>query len=696
MLDKFNKFTFPLMMMAAMPCTAALDADSTLSKTLDEVVVEARAQNATAVSTTYLPSRRVKDSSQDAIDLLQRMSIPQISINPVSNEVSTISGQEVSVFINYLLATPEDIKGLRTGDVRKVEYLDFPDDPRFRGVPHAVNIIVAEYEYGGYTKLFDKQYVGGTFTNDASVYSKFSYKKMTYDVFAETDYVNSSHVGSSETAVYRLSNGTATRDMTYGSSEFSYLDLPVSLRASYNSEKVQVVNTLGFRLFDRFDNTRRGMISMSDVPSGSYSYCNVAPGINRTVSWSGQYYFSLRDKLSMAFYPTASYSHNTSVRRYHTDIPESSPINNDAGEDAWSLRLNAQLARKLDGHNSVKAILLGGSEINHVRYIGDSPYVTDFSNSYCSASAGYTLSLDRLNGTADAGVLCEFQRTNGQAYNDCYPFGHLSVNYSPDNKNQMSLWFQYATNSPDVSERSPNVIQTDELMYQTGAPGLENSRHVTVDVDYTFLPSNRFSATVFAGYFGNYDRSVAVYDLYDGGKALLRTYRNDGDYTVGKIGASATLKLLSNSLVLNVSPRWYHYKSSGYIDAYKAPFEIQFYGAWYVGNFSFSGFYMNRTHRFDSQTGAYTTERSYYHLAAGWSHKAWNVQAMALNFGRYGYDGSWSTLDSPLYSRRSVGYTANYRACFVISATYTFGYGKKLRRDDEVGAQSGGSSAIMQ
>ncbi len=82
------------------------------------------------------------------------------------------------------------MQGLRTPDVKKVEYLEFPSDPRFRGARRVVNIIVHEYAYGGYTKL--------------------------------------------------------TRTETLNGSHFKQNQYPVTLRATYASEKIQIRNTIGF------------------------------------------------------------------------------------------------------------------------------------------------------------------------------------------------------------------------------------------------------------------------------------------------------------------------------------------------------------------------------------------------------------------------------------------------------------------
>ena len=56
------------------------------------------------------------------------MAIPQIRINVVSNKVTDNFGTEVALYINGMEASSEDLEGLRTADVRNVEYLEFPTD----------------------------------------------------------------------------------------------------------------------------------------------------------------------------------------------------------------------------------------------------------------------------------------------------------------------------------------------------------------------------------------------------------------------------------------------------------------------------------------------------------------------------------------------------------------------------------------
>ncbi len=64
--------------------------DSIKAQNLDEVVVEAQMQRTSPTSTTFIPTVKQKNASQNAIDLLRQMAIPQIQINPVSEQGNRI------------------------------------------------------------------------------------------------------------------------------------------------------------------------------------------------------------------------------------------------------------------------------------------------------------------------------------------------------------------------------------------------------------------------------------------------------------------------------------------------------------------------------------------------------------------------------------------------------------------------------
>ena len=116
---------------------------------LQAVSVEADCSKASSDKTTYLPTQRQKNASQTAIDLLRNMAIPQININLVDESVTTLTGGAVAIYVNGLPASSEELQGMITADVKTVEYLDFPADPRFNGNEHVINFIMQRYEYGG-------------------------------------------------------------------------------------------------------------------------------------------------------------------------------------------------------------------------------------------------------------------------------------------------------------------------------------------------------------------------------------------------------------------------------------------------------------------------------------------------------------------------------------------------------------------
>lgn len=126
--------------------------------------------------TIFVPQQRQKNTSMTGIELLERIGIPQVRINPDNGSVETNTGKPVNLFIDYTEATNSDLSGMNIQDVKRVEYYEFPSDPRFLGKRYVVNFIMTRYEYGGYTRLYGYEY---TISNNQNLQmnSRFQYKK---------------------------------------------------------------------------------------------------------------------------------------------------------------------------------------------------------------------------------------------------------------------------------------------------------------------------------------------------------------------------------------------------------------------------------------------------------------------------------------------------------------------------------------
>ncbi len=128
------------LLIAGSAMAQSTEPDSIKTQELNEVVVEAQLQSTSATVSTYLPTKRQRNAAQNGPELLNHMAIPQLGIVSGYN-VTTNAGQKVDLYIDYVPASEQDLNGMRMADVKKVEYYDFPTDPRFQGSQHVVNFV---------------------------------------------------------------------------------------------------------------------------------------------------------------------------------------------------------------------------------------------------------------------------------------------------------------------------------------------------------------------------------------------------------------------------------------------------------------------------------------------------------------------------------------------------------------------------
>ncbi len=672
--------------------------DSLKTHNLDEVVVEAQMQRTSSTYSTYIPTGGQKNAAQNAIDLLRQMAIPQIQINPVTDAVTDNLGSEVSIFINWFAASKEEMEGLLMQDVKKVEYLEFPSDPRFRGAQRVINIIVQEYYYGGYTKLTTNENFLAGFASRNNIFSKFSFKKMTYDLYVGAYNSDSHYIGDNLTGVYSLINSDGNdyeliRTETLDRSHYKQNQYPFTLRATYASEKIQIRNTVGFAHTSTPAYNQSGKLTYQPGIEKDYSFERNNPNHNNSLAYQGSFFISLPKQFSLDISPRFTYTHSNDYFSYTTS--NSPEISRNAREDAYNYRVDAYLRKNIGQKHTVMLGGNGGDNINRLRYSGTNDYYDRFHNAFAAGMLCYNFQTQKISLYADAGFCWEGSDINGQKYNDTYPFTHINLRFSPNAKNAFSAYFQYATSSPAINQKTADILQDNEYMYITGNPLLKNSRHITLNLAYTWMPSNNLGVSAYSQYSEVFNRHLYAYNLYNSGTALLRTVINDGNKLSGEIGIAVNWKLLNGKLQLYAKPKQSLYKSTGIYDKSYNPFSITFQATYYLNKFYFQAYYQS------PEKGMYTMypqiykNRNFHSLTVGWANSNWNVRLMAANIFNTGWQSEKTSMETPLYTEYAETINNNYHSRLNIAITYSFGYGKKVQRGNEVGEQSGANSAIM-
>ena len=114
-----------------------------------------------------------------------------------------------------------------------------------------------------------------------------------------------------------------------------------------------------------------------------------------------------------------------------------------------------------------------------------------------------------------------------------------------------------------------------------------------------------------------------------------------------------------------------------------------------LNNLYFQAYYQSPGKLMFTSSPQIHKNRNFHSLSIGWANSKWNVRVMAANFFNKGWCSADIVTESPLYTeyQENIGTSSHPR--INITATYTFGYGKKVQRGNEVGEQSGASSAIL-
>jgi len=657
---------------------------------LEEVVVKGESKKLTADGVTCVPTIEQTRASMNGYDLLSRLGISMLDVNPVLKTVKTIHDQDIKMFINGVPATPDDLQGLRPKSVLKVQYLEYPDDPKYGGADFVVNYILKELEWGGYTKLFASDWLLNVPYNiRSSVYSKFKYKSMTFDFFGGWQYKNAHHLGNNETERYMLTDDTGslfecvrntevlkTRNRTYG--------IPATFRAIYESKTVRIINTIGTSFYRTPNSYNIGSIEITPFEDDTHTYNSCNTGIWRAYNWNGTLLLSLPHDYSLNISGSASYSHNNNNSIYATSIPNSLTIENGTKENGWNTDWSASANKRLNAHMSVNLDVNANFSSSDTEYFGSSPFTGEYNSAHVFGSARFTYRRNGMDMFARVGGAWERSSMNGHNEYFGYPVIHLNWAYSPSSRHRFSALFGLAASNIGADSKFENVIQQNEFLYITGNPNLESATHIDGNCSYTWHPSDQLSLTGLIVYVCTFKPVVTVYEPYLDGTAIIRKMLNSGWEQYIRGALNMTYQPIPQ-LQIQGSCKYVNRRLTGVIPRTFDGFSWSATAYYYLKDFNFSVAYFDDGSDMDIKQGMTIKNKPFYYISCGWNKGPWNLECVLANFLRDDWTINNKILSTPYYCFDQSHLDVKIHRCLELSVSYTFDYGKPVQHGDEIG-----------
>ena len=271
-----------------------------------------------------IPTERQKQDAFDGTDLLARLSLPMLTISPVTKAITYAGTGNVSLYINGKPASKADIDAMKTTDVIRIEYLDYPTDPRFDHNDHVVNFIIQKYIYGGYTRATAIEEIRYLYSL-ANIYSKFEVNNVALDVyFSSNNSIQNNDISSSATSyLLKGADGSSQflrEENDIDASRAIIHNYPLTLRAQVSGNNYYISNSAGYTydtnpVFWQRNNTQYSGLLTSNTSAFS-SYRNRSS----SVWYSGYYYLILPKDFTLKIAPSFTYGHFNRNSLYDSGI----------------------------------------------------------------------------------------------------------------------------------------------------------------------------------------------------------------------------------------------------------------------------------------------------------------------------------------------------------------------------------------
>lgn len=521
------------------------------SQQLEEVTVTASNLTATADKKMVFPNQKQVKASHNGIDLLNRLMLPRLNVNPMDGSISTNDGGSVQLCINGRKASKEEVTALQPEEIIRVE---MEEDPgvRYGDAAVMVNYVVRRYDMGGSFGYNGQQCIQTLFGRH-NLNGKFNFGKSEISFYYGTNQQYFDEVWSNRTETFVFEDGS----MYHRHQE----TLPGKVESfnhwgglTYNlqeSDKYMLNVSTGFSHYIQPNKVEKGQLYTEEYPdlmTDRYTHQH-----ERSISPRLDLYYqrNLKNRQFIAFNAVGTYIDTNNRNRYQESQNDTPIVDYYSAVQGKKHSIIAEGIYEKQFKNESK--LTGG--IRHTYsytdnlYQGTLLYNTRMRQSTTYGYVQYAGKWKILAYRLGMGVTRSWLQQEGE---EDYQTWSLNPRFNlncPINKQwSVALQGSISTINPSLSELSAVDQLTDSLQIQRGNPNLKPYNYYQANFRLNYHKS-KWNIGFFSNY--TYRDNVIMGYVYREKNKFVHSYANHSDFQNWRTGIHVRVGMLWNILQLS-------------------------------------------------------------------------------------------------------------------------------------------------
>ncbi|MDE6718045.1 MAG: outer membrane beta-barrel protein [Muribaculaceae bacterium] len=641
----------------------------------------------------FIPSKKEKQLSDSPETLIGIMNLPILKSE--GGSISTIGGEPVTIFINGVPANNIDLATFNTKDVKRVEYIAAPTDPKFMGGRNVLNFIMAEYLVGGVTKAYLFQQIPNRGIYQIS--SKLVYKRMTFG--ASVSYRYNKERGRHRDEIFRYEDifldGNLYENLIRESrQDLSSTDRNVSasINAIYSTDRFRATHTVGL---GRQRNPGSGYNSRdiwsADIFDGSTSfYTNDSRNLSPQVS--GHYYWQISNKFTAQAQWLYAYSRNHSGST--SLFSGNTPVSNSISEDVNSLQTNVRIVMQPTSNLYLQLGVTPTFGWYDTHYSGNSHTSEHQQRRDVSADfMVYWLPNPAWTVVLTPGIFHSDYNVGGERIKTTMPTAQVYIGWNPNSRFSLQGSLNYYFFSPKPSDNNPVMVKSSDLLWVVGNPNLKPECFRMAELTGAYNPARWLSigTSLIYNHFDNLPADSYIAAPADMG-GMIKSVANFQKSDEYGIRLSFSSSLFENRLSLSFSPSWKYQQARGVYRVDYNSLSCTSSIGYILGNFRLSTFYKSPSRGYSVSGMEKKYEASQWDISATYGYRDLMVSLVVEDILNKRHISSYD-FNAGVYSYSGVSESIGRKLRLTVS--YTFSYGKKINRSIDISSPTELNSTII-